>query len=202
VSILETGRDHLAALRAALDDFEHGGSVAAEWGAELATLLPHGRRLLACGNGGSAAQAQHLTGEFVGKYDEDRHPYSAVCLSAETSTLTAILNDYPAEELFARQVLAHGRQGDVLVCFSTSGRSANVLAAARAAEEVGVRVWSMTGQAPNPLAEISERVIAVPCSQTGTVQELHLVAMHILCAAFDRAVGAASFPKPRARVAS
>jgi D-sedoheptulose 7-phosphate isomerase len=199
---MTTGQDHLAALRDAIDDFAEGGELAAEWGTDLAGLLPHGRKLLACGNGGSAAQAQHLTGEFVGKYDEDRRPYCAICLSAETSTLTAILNDYPPEQLFARQVLAHGRRGDVLVCFSTSGRSANVLAAAEAAPTVGVRVWSMTGAAPNPLAGISERVLAVPSSQTGVIQELHLAAMHILCAAFDRAVGAASLPKPRARVAS
>jgi D-sedoheptulose 7-phosphate isomerase len=199
---VSTGLDHLIALREAIDDFEAGGDAAAEWGTDLAGVLPHGRKLLACGNGGSAAQAQHLTGEFVGKYDEDRHPYCAICLSAETSTLTAILNDYPPEQLFARQVLAHGRRGDVLVCFSTSGRSPNVVAAAEAARSVGVRVWSMTGAAPNPLAELSERVLAVPSTQTGVVQELHLVAMHILCAAFDRAVGAASLPGPRARVAS
>lgn len=199
---MTTGHDHLAALREAIDDFEAGAEVAADWGTDLAQLLPHGRKLLACGNGGSAAQAQHLTGEFVGKYDEERRPYCAICLSAETSTLTAILNDYPADQVFARQVLAHGRRADVLVCFSTSGRSANVVAAAEAARSVGVRVWSMTGAAPNPLAEASERVLAVPTSQTGVVQELHLVAMHILCAAFDRAVGAASLPQRRPRVAS
>jgi D-sedoheptulose 7-phosphate isomerase len=199
---MTTGQDHLAALRDAIEDFAAGGELAAEWGTDLARLLPHGRKLLTCGNGGSAAQAQHLTGEFVGKYDEDRRPFCAICLSAETSTLTAILNDYPPEQIFARQVLAHGRRGDVLVCFSTSGRSANVVAAADAAETVGVRVWSMTGAAPNPLAEVSERVLAAPSSQTGVIQELHLAAMHILCAAFDRAVGAASQPMGRDRVAS
>lgn len=199
---MTTGQDHLAALRDAIEDFAAGGELAAEWGTDLARLLPHGRKLLTCGNGGSAAQAQHLTGEFVGKYDEDRRPFCAICLSAETSTLTAILNDYPPDQLFARQVLAHGRRGDVLVCFSTSGRSANVLAAAEAAETAGVRVWSMTGAAPNPLAGMSERVLAVPSSQTGVIQELHLAAMHILCAAFDRAVGAASQPVARPRVAS
>lgn len=199
---MSTSQDHLEALREAVDRFDDGCELAADWGTDLAALLPHGRKLLACGNGGSAAQAQHLTGEFVGKYDEDRRPFCAICLSAETSTLTAILNDYPPEQLFARQVLAHDRRGDVLVCFSTSGRSANVVAAAEAAAEAGVRVWSMTGEAPSPLAELSERVLAVPSCQTGVVQELHLVAMHVLCAAFDRAVGAASLPAQRPRVAS
>lgn len=195
---LRTGDDHLRALRRALDDFSDGARTATDWGVELAARLPRGGRLLACGNGGSAAQAQHLTGEFVGKYDDDRTPYSAVCLSAETSTLTAILNDFPPEQLFARQVLAHGRPGDVLVCFSTSGASANVVEAAAAARRCGVEVWAMTGAAPNPLAAAADRVLAVPTRQTGVVQELHLAAMHIVCAAFDRAVGAASRTRPEA----
>src|SRR3712207_9363710 len=87
-------------------------------------------RLLAAGNGGSSAQAQHLTAELVGRYRDDRPPFSAICLTAETSSLTAIANDYPPEELFARQVEAHGRPGDVLVLMSTSGRSPYIVAAA------------------------------------------------------------------------
>ena len=98
--------------------------VADRWGVRLAAVLDNGGRLLAAGNGGSAAQAQHLTAELVGRYRDDRPPFSAICLSAETSSLTAIANDYPASELFARQVEAHGRPGDVLVLMSTSGRSA------------------------------------------------------------------------------
>jgi D-sedoheptulose 7-phosphate isomerase len=197
MTTLRTGADHVAALREAIDKFDDAGAEATAWGVELADRLGDGHRLLACGNGGSAAQAQHLTAEFVGKYDEHRRPYSAICLSAETSSLTAILNDYPPEEVFARQVLAHGREGDVLVCFSTSGRSPNVLAAAVAAHRCEVEVWAMTGARPNPLAEAADRVLAAPSSQTGTVQELHLVAMHIVCAAFDRSVGAASVERPR-----
>jgi D-sedoheptulose 7-phosphate isomerase len=152
-------------------------------------VLDRGGRLLAVGNGGSAAQAQHLTAELVGRYRHDRPPFSAICLSAETSSLTAICNDYPATELFARQVEAHGRPGDVLVLMSTSGRSENLVAAARRGRAAGLHVWSMTGPRPNPLAQHSTESCSVDAPYTATVQELHLVALHILCAAFDRALG-------------
>lgn len=181
--------EHLAELRRALDRFEECVDAADAWGVRLAGILANGGRLLAAGNGGSAAQAQHLTAELVGRYREDRPPYSAICLSAETSSLTAICNDYPAEELFARQVEAHGRPGDVLVLMSTSGRSPNLVEAARRGVRAGMRVWAMTGPLPNPLAEAASEHCAVDAPYTATVQELHLVALHVLCAAFDRALG-------------
>jgi len=182
------GHDHLRLLRAALDEFAPSVAIANRWGGQLAAVLEGGGRLLAVGNGGSAAQAQHLTAELVGRYRDDRAPFSAICLSAETSTLTAIANDYPAEELFARQVEAHGRPGDVLAVLSTSGRSPNVVAAARRARRCGLRVWALTGARPNPLAEESDEVLAVAAGSTATVQEMHLVALHLVCAAFDRAL--------------
>jgi D-sedoheptulose 7-phosphate isomerase len=148
-------------------------------------------RLLAAGNGGSAAQAQHLTAELVGRYRADRPPFSAICLNAETSTLTAIANDYPADELFARQVEAHGRAGDVLVLLSTSGRSPNAVAAARRARECGITVLALTGPAPNPLAAAADEAVCIDSPWTATVQECHLVALHLICAAFDAAVLAA-----------
>jgi len=163
--------------------------VLERWGQELAHVLTRGGRLLAAGNGGSAAQAQHLTAELVGRYRQDRDPFSAICLSAETSSLTAICNDYPATELFARQVAAHGRAGDVLVLLSTSGGSPNVVHAARRGREAGLRVWSMTGPTPNELAAESDDVFAVDAPHTATVQEMHLVALHVLCEALDDALG-------------
>lgn len=177
---------HLDELRRALARFEACVDIADRWGERLAEVLEGGGRLLAAGNGGSAAQAQHLTAELVGRYREDRPPYSAICLSAETSSLTAICNDYPARELFARQVEAHGRPGDVLVLMSTSGTSENVVAAARRGRERGLEVWAMTGPLPNPLAHEATACCAVDAPYTATVQELHLVALHILCAALDR----------------
>ena len=180
---------HLIALSRALERFGPCVGLVDGWGVRLAHLLVGGGRLLAAGNGGSAAQAQHLTAELVGRYREDRPPLSAICLSAETSSLTAICNDYPAGELFARQAEAHGRPGDVLVLLSTSGRSENLVAAACRGRAVGMQVWSMTGPLPNPLAEHSSEACAVDAPYTATVQELHLVALHMMCAALDRTLG-------------
>lgn len=181
--------EHLAELTRALAAFGPCVDVLDDWGVRLAAVLSDGGRLLAAGNGGSAAQAQHLTAELVGRYREDRPPFSAICLSAETSSLTAITNDYPATELFARQVEAHGRPGDVLVLMSTSGRSENLVAAARRGVAAGLEVWSMTGPLPNPLAEHSSEYCAVDAPYTATVQELHLVGLHVMCAALDKALG-------------
>jgi D-sedoheptulose 7-phosphate isomerase len=178
--------EHLRELSEAIERFGPCVDVVDAWGVRLAGVLGDGARLLAAGNGGSAAQAQHLTAELVGRYREDRPPFSAICLSAETSSLTAICNDYPASELFARQVEAHGRPGDVLVLMSTSGRSENMVAAARRGRDVGLEVWAMTGPRPNPLADLATQSCVVDAPYTATVQELHLVALHVLCAAFDR----------------
>jgi len=197
-----TGADHLASLSAALRSLDAQLDVVDRWGALLADVLcGSGRgRLLAAGNGGSAAQAQHLTAELVGRYRADRPPFSAICLTAETSSLTAIANDYPADELFARQVEAHGRAGDVLVLLSTSGRSPNAVAAARRARECGVTVLAMTGPAPNPLAAAADEAICIDSPWTASVQECHLVALHLVCAAFDAAVLAEPARVPVARL--
>jgi type III pantothenate kinase len=179
---------HVAQLRAALDDHAEALAVAGDWGGRLAARLDAGARLLAVGNGGSAAEAQHLTAELVGRFERDRRALSALCLHGDTSSLTAIANDFGIEEAYARQVCAHGRPGDVLVALSTSGRSPNVLAAARAAHDCGLTVWGLTGAAPNPLAELCDEVVAIAAERTCTVQELHLVAIHVLCAAVDEAL--------------
>lgn len=181
--------EHLQELAQAIERFGDCVDLVDEWGVRLAEVLTGGGRLLAAGNGGSAAQAQHLTAELVGRYRRDRRPFSAICLSAETSSLTAIGNDYPPSELFARQVEAHGRPGDVLVLMSTSGRSENLLAAARRGRAAGLEVWALTGPRPNPLAELAGESCAVDAPYAATVQELHLVALHIICAAVDRALG-------------
>jgi type III pantothenate kinase len=179
---------HVAQLRDALDEHAETLALAEGWGARLAARLDGGARLLAVGNGGSAAQAQHLTAELVGRFERDRRALSALCLHGDTSALTAITNDFGIEEAFARQVCAHGRPGDVLVALSTSGRSPNVLAAARAAHECGLTVWGLTGAAPNPLADLCDEVVAIDAERTCTVQELHLVAIHVLCGAVDEAL--------------
>lgn len=177
--------EHLAELADGLASLAGATSVVDGWGRRLAEQLPSGGRLLVAGNGGSAAEAQHLTAELVGRFRGERQPLSALCLSAETSSLTAILNDYGADEVFARQVQAHGRPGDVLVLLSTSGRSPNLLAAAERAQEIGVEVWAMTGPAPNPLADIADSALAVDAPSTAAIQEVHLVAVHAVCAVVD-----------------
>jgi rfaE bifunctional protein nucleotidyltransferase chain/domain/rfaE bifunctional protein kinase chain/domain len=182
-------QQHLAELREALRDFGPAADLAHRWGARVATVLADGGRLLAAGNGGSAAQAQHLTAELVGRYRLDRRPLSALCLNVETSSITAIVNDYSVEELFARQVEAHGRAGDVVALLSTSGNSPNVVAAAHRARALGLHVLAFTGPRPNPLAEAADEALCVDARYTATVQELHLAALHILCAAVDEHLG-------------
>jgi D-sedoheptulose 7-phosphate isomerase len=175
-------------LQEALMSAQPALDTAGHWGRVLADVLPHGQRLLAAGNGGSAAHAQHLTAELVGRYLDDREPFAALALHAETSTLTAIVNDYGAEAMYARQVRAHGRAGDVCLLISTSGHSRNLVAAAVAARQRGLRVWAMTGPRPNPLADASDDTLCVETPSTYTIQEVHLVALHVLCDEFDRAL--------------
>jgi D-sedoheptulose 7-phosphate isomerase len=195
VAPLPACEDHVAALARALAGTTHLATTARRWGNRLAELLPRGHRLLAAGNGGSAAQAQHLTAELVGRFRDDRPAFSAIPLHTDTSTMTALVNDYGADELFARQVRAHGRPGDVLVLMSTSGRSSNLLTAAAAAAEVGMETWALTGPCPNPLAAAADDVLAVEAPATATVQEIHLVAVHALCLAFDSALLAHATPR-------
>lgn len=177
--------DHFVRLGEAADRVRSAAPVINTWGTELARTLSEGGRLLTCGNGGSAAEAQHLSGEFVGRYRSDRAPFSAIALHADTSAGTAILNDYGEHEVFARQVRAHGRPGDILMSLSTSGRSQNVLAAAKEAQHLGLRSWALTGPAPNPLSILCDSVIAVDAPESATVQELHLAIVHALCEVFD-----------------
>jgi D-sedoheptulose 7-phosphate isomerase len=186
---LPCGRAHLDQLRGVLDALAERADQIDGWGRALADVLVRGGRLLAVGNGGSAAEAQHLTAEIVGRYRDDRPPFSAIALHAETSAMTAIGNDYGIEEMFARQVRAHGRPGDVLLALSTSGASPNVLAAAEAAIAAGMTVWALTGPAGSPLCGLADEAVCVDTPHTATVQEAHLVAIHMLCAAFDCALG-------------
>jgi D-sedoheptulose 7-phosphate isomerase len=182
------GGEHLDALAGALDALRADLPRLDLWGRRLAAVLSGGGRLLAAGNGGSAAQAAHLTSELVGRYRDERPPDSAIALCSEGSAVTAIGNDYGPEEVFARQVRAHGRRGDVLIALSTSGLSPNVLAAVGAALEVGMATWALCGPRDAPLACDCDDALCVDAAQTATIQEVHLIAVHLLCAAFDRAI--------------
>lgn len=191
------GTEHLAALEAPLLALRSECERIDAWGARLARILLAGGRLLAVGNGGSAAQAQHLTGELVGRYVDERAPLSAIALHTESSSLTAIANDYGPEEPYRRQVRAHGRPGDVLLALSTSGGSPNVLAAACAAAEMELTTWALTGPAPNELVSACDDAVCVDAASTATVQEVHLVTVHLICAAVDAHVRAAALPPAR-----
>lgn len=178
---------HLDNVLPALESLRSQSGRLSEWGTELAKRLLSGQRLLAAGNGGSAAEAQHLTAELVGRFDEERAPFSAISLHAESSAVTALSNDYGFEEVFARQVRAHGRAGDILILLSTSGRSPNLLKAVRAARERGITTWALTGTGPNPLAEACDQAITVDAI-AANAQEGHLIAVHAVCRAFDAEV--------------
>jgi len=187
---LPSGREHLAALRAPLAALEDDCDRVDAWGRHLARVLLGGGRLLVAGNGGSAAQAQHLTAELVGRYRDDRVPLSALALHSDTSTVTAVLNDYGGDQVYARQVRAHGRPGDVFLAMSTSGRSTNVLSAVRTARHAGLVTWALTGPLPNPIADVVDDAVAVEADATATIKEIHQNVVHQLCAAVDLDVAA------------
>lgn len=181
---VQTVNMHLDNVVPALESLRAQSGRLAAWGVDLAQRLLRGQRLLAAGNGGSAAEAQHLTAELVGRFDGERDPFSAISLHAESSTLTALANDYGYEEVFARQVRAHGRSGDVLLLLSTSGRSPNLLRAVEAAARLGVTTWALTGPGPNPLANACDEAVMIE-ALNANAQEGHLIALHAICRAFD-----------------
>lgn len=140
-----------------------------------------GNKVLLAGNGGSAADAQHIAGEFVSRFMFDRPGLSAIALTTDTSILTAIGNDYGYEKLFARQVQAHGVKGDVFIGYSTSGKSPNVLLAFEEARERGLVTIGLTGNRGGPMRELCDHLLEVPSASTPKIQEGHLVLGHILC---------------------
>ena len=165
------------------DDFLEAVTTAARWAEE--TLRAEGGVFL-LGNGGSAADAQHWAAELVGRYLEDRRPLNVLALTTNSSTLTALVNDYPAEEVFERQVCAHVREGDLLVAISTSGESANVLRAVAAAKEQGARAFVVTGNGGGRLATACDAAFISSSSDTPRIQEAHLLFGHCWCELVER----------------
>ena len=164
------------------------GAPIAQAGLMLAQSLKAGGKALACGNGGSAADAQHFAAELVNRFEAERPPLAAVALTTDSSNLTSIANDYAWEQVFAKQLRALGRRGDVLLAISTSGNSKNVLEALHAAHELGVRVIALTGNGGGKMAAMlkaDDVHICVPHQQTARIQEVHLLALHCLCDAID-----------------
>jgi len=147
-----------------------------------------GRKILLAGNGGSAADAQHIAGEFVGRFAFDRRSLPAIALTTDTSILTAIGNDYGYENLFARQIQAHGQRGDVFIAYSTSGKSPNILLALGEAQARGLVCIGLTGRRSGPMHELCDHLLEVPASNTPIIQEAHLVLGHILCGLVENAI--------------
>jgi D-sedoheptulose 7-phosphate isomerase len=174
----------IAAKRAAM---ELAPMIAAA-GAAMADALRAGNKLLACGNGGSASDAQHFSAELLGRFEREREGLPAIALSTDTSAMTAIANDYDFDSIFAKQVAALGRNGDVLLAITTSGNSANVVAAAGAAHQRGMRIVALTGRDGGKLAQqlrSSDCEIRVPAERTCRIQEIHILVIHCLCDIID-----------------
>lgn len=150
--------------------------------------MKRGNKVLLAGNGGSAADAQHIAGEFVSRFAFDRPGLPAIALTTDTSILTAIGNDYGYDKLFARQVQAHAQGGDIFIGYSTSGKSPNVVAALREARSRGVVCIGMTGNRGGPMKELCDHYLDVPSADTPKIQEGHAVLGHILCGLVERAL--------------
>jgi D-sedoheptulose 7-phosphate isomerase len=184
--------DHLRAAALVFDQVaaEPSGTIVA-MAAALTSCLRAGGKVLLCGNGGSAAMAQHLAGELVGRYLRERQAIPALALTTDTSILTAVGNDYRFDDVFLRQIEAIADPGDVLIALSTSGSSPNVVLAAQAARCKKVTVLALTGQSGGELAYHADVILRVPSSDTPIVQEAHLAIGHVLCDVVERALIAA-----------
>jgi D-sedoheptulose 7-phosphate isomerase len=157
-------------------------------GSLLAGALRQGGKVLACGNGGSAADAQHFAAELLNRFEMERPPLAALALSTDTSTLTSIANDYAYQQVFSKQVRALGRRGDVLLAISTSGNSPNVVEAIGVAHELGMRVIALTGNGGGKIGALlvaDDVHVCVPHKRTARIQEVHLLALHCICDGID-----------------
>ncbi|MCD6584742.1 MAG: D-sedoheptulose 7-phosphate isomerase [Desulfobacteraceae bacterium] len=169
--------EHNQVLETAIEPFEQNFIPARDL---CLRALQNGKKLLVCGNGGSAADAQHFAAELVGRYEKERKGWPALALSTDTSVISAIANDYGFEQIFARQVQALGHQGDVLIAISTSGNSPNVLQAANTARQHGMKIIAFTGEGGGRLGALVDVLFAVPSKHTARVQEIHEICLHAL----------------------
>ena len=179
-------REHLEAIQALLQtrivEIESSGEM-------ICAALRQGHKVLLCGNGGSAADAQHIAAELVGRYEVHRRAWPSIALTTDTSALTALSNDFGYEEVFARQVQALGSEGDVLIALSTSGTSPNVIKAAEAARRLKCRTIALTGGTGEPLASLCDISVSVPSQRTSRIQEAHITIGHLWCEMVDAQLG-------------
>ena len=173
-------------LNSKLDEIERTGNL-------ICQTLAAGNKILLCGNGGSAADAQHLAAELVGRYEQERRSFPAIALTTDSSALTALSNDYGYDQVFARQVLGLAIKGDLLIAISTSGKSPNIVKAVEQARAVGCHTLALTGCSGEPLASLCDAALIIPSERTSRVQEAHITIGHLWCEMVDRAM-AAGFP--------
>jgi len=178
-------RDSIAAKQAALEAMPE---VLARAGETLVQCLKNGNKVLSCGNGGSAADAQHFSSELLNRFHHDRPSLPAIALTTDASTVTSIANDYAYDQIFSRQISSLGQHGDILLAISTSGNSANIVQAVHTAHDRGMRVIAMTGHGGGKLAQcLNEQDVElrVPADVTARIQEVHLLILHVLCSRTD-----------------
>jgi D-sedoheptulose 7-phosphate isomerase len=183
-------KESVDALKAAVDDPDFF-SVLGKIADEMANALKVGRKILLCGNGGSAADAQHIAGELLSRFDTDRAPLPAIALTTDSSVVTAIGNDYGYDHVFERQVRGLGAKGDVLIAISTSGRSPNVLRALDAARTNGVVTIGFTGRKGGEMPSRCDVILRVPSDRTPVIQQIHITAAHIVCGLVERRLAGA-----------
>lgn len=175
-------REHLETLQSlianSLPEIQRAGEM-------LCNTLSSGKKILICGNGGSAADAQHIAAELVGRYEKQRQSWPAIALTTDTSALTALSNDFGYEEVFSRQIAGLANTGDLLIAISTSGKSANIIRAAEKARELGCKVVGLTGKSAQPLASLCDISVAIPSGRTSRVQEAHITIGHLWCEMVD-----------------
>ncbi len=179
--VVTTLAGHRITLDAALTALNFCTDALTDVAIRLVETLHSGHKVLAIGNGGSAAEAQHFVAELVGRFKQERAPYAAIALTSDSATLTAIANDYGYQDIFVRQLCALGQPGDLLITFSTSGESENVVRAAQVGRQNHIQVVAITGDTPSRLASQAHVVIPVLGSDTATIQELHMMITHLLC---------------------
>ena len=186
--------NHRKHLVHSLDKLRHSAESLEAAAALLIQTFERGGKVLIAGNGGSAAEAQHFAGELVGRFRRERAPYAALALTADTATLTALGNDYGYSEIFARQVAAYGQPGDVLIAISTSGESNNLVRAAGEARSRKMHVITMTGERLSSLSARATIAILAPADETPTIQELHMVIVHLLADVVERTLATSPVP--------
>lgn len=181
LALLEAARDSFQQIVVLADKVDEAAAI-------IVTSLRNNGRVFFCGNGGSAADAQHLAAELLGRFQIERAPMAALALTSNSSAVTAIANDYGYEQTFARQLSGLARDGDVLIGISTSGNSANVIAALDTAKQIGVRTIAMTGMRDSPMSERADLSLQVPAGKTARIQEMHIALGHAICELVENAM--------------